>query len=691
MSSLADSSSGHTHPQWLLKPLPLSQVSPDAEEPVGTSSLVSLCLASLSHSFHLLSAADMTVLPPHLATKLFTRLASDRGYDLRDNRDPRPDAATMWAFSALADPAKARSMPTWTLQLPQAALLQQLGGFDRVDEKLHPLVALPQHFARLRPDTRFLTTLRLKDLDDAGLKSLKHLPALAVLDTPAGKFADDGVRLLAAATSVPERRGAWGLRAWFMTDCARVTDRSMRALVRFGGLSLLDLRGTGCSPAAVGSFNRANVAWDGGTEFLPVTPGLRGLFAIDELDGVLEKLCMTLLAPDVAPSTELPDGERSYLSLHVEPAAHQLETAWLHLPPRHKVSQARAAWNGNKAFNAAHGQLWGTGVARIEDEAADRRRRVKTALEMQAEDEYAQYCAANGLPIPKSRQEKAYDAVVKERKAEKAYEKRWMAGRVAGSAKMSQSTMGAGSWRNRGNIGAVVPLSEREMETQRELEMEAASADERSRRFAAVAAADAAEKKARRSKALSQKQQEKSMQGDKNLMLVRMLPQDWRELRWIPAQKEAAPASQDVGIKRRADAGEAVYDLLASAGIVLDEDEPPSSDFSQPPLSSQPPASSSPVPTPRAPKTHPFFKPPPQSSSPAPPSSQTKRSSNPFAKPSSSQASQSSQVGFNPFKAKGRAEVNSQGVKKLAPVLGEKRRLEPSQTPGAKRNVFRKL
>lgn len=663
------------------------------------SSLVSLCLASLSHSFHLLSAADMAVLPAHLVPKLFTRLASDRGYDLRDNRDPRPDAATLWAFSALADPVKARQMPTWTLQLPQATLLQQLGGFDRVDEKQHPLVALPKLFTAMRPDARFLTTLRLKDLDDAGLQALKHLPALTVLDTPAGKFADDGVRLLAAATSVPERRGAWGLRAWFMTDCVRVTDRSMRALIRFGGLALLDLRGTGCSPAAIGSFNRANKAWDGGADFLPVTPGLRGLFAIDELDGVLEKLCMTLLAPDVALPTEVPEGERTYLSLHIEPAMHDLEDAWTHLPPRHRVQQARAAYNGNKAFNAAHGQLWGTGVSMIHDEAQDFRRRVKTALELQAEDEYAQYCADNGLPIPKSRQEKAYDAAVKARREDKAAKKRWMEGRVAGSGRMTAATMGGSSWRHTGRIGSVVPESEAQVETQRELEMEAASADERSRRFAAVAAADAAERKARRSKALSHAQTEKSMQGNKQLMLVRMLPEDWRDLRWIPAQKEAVHASQEVGIKKRADAGEAVYDLLASAGIVLDEEASSEQPSSQPPVASSQPLLSSPAPTPRAPKTHPFFKPPP-SSSPAPPSSsQSKRASNPFAKaPVSSQASQASQGGgFNPFKARGRAEVNSQGVKKLAPVLGEKRRLEPSQSQSqsqpsqAKRNVFRKL
>lgn len=666
------------------------------------SSLASLCLASLSHNFHLLSAADMAVLPSHLAPKLFTRLVSDRGYDLLDDSDPRPDAATLWAFSTLAGIKK---MPTWTLQLPQQELLQQLGGFDRVDEKEHPLVALPKYFASLQPDMRLLTTLRLRGLDDSGLQAIKHLGALTVLDTPVASITDDGVRLLAAATSVPERRGAWGLRAWFMTDCVRVTDKSMRSLVRFSGLALLDLRRSGCSPAAIHAFNKANKAWDPATDFLPVTPGLRGLFGRDELDSVLEKLCLTLLAPDVAPKEgeQVEEGHRTYFSLHVEPAAHELEPDWLHAPPRQRAARGDS-YNWKSSYNAAHGQLWGSGVSMLHDEAKDLRRRVKTALEMQAEDDYADYCEENGLPIPLSRQERAYNDTVKRRKKERADKKRWMEGRVAGSAKMTRAVMGGDQYLHR--FGHVVPKSKEEIEAEERLvamsQMEGDTADERSRRFAAAEAAAAVEKKARRSHALSKDQQMKSTQGNKNLMLVRMLPLDWRDARWIPAQKEAAPASQAVSVKKRADAGEAVYDLLASAGIVLDDEEQPSSEPQtyEPPVGSQVPASSSPAPTPtRTPRTHPFFKPAVSSSSPAAATpSQAKRTNNPFAKaPPSSQSSQSQSRGFNPFQVKGRGpEVSSLGVKKLAPVLGEKRRLEASQASSqaqgaAKRNVFRKL
>ena len=230
-------------PNWLLKPLPFSQLRPDYE-PQQTSdvkSLASCALTAISLNFDQFSLDSFGALSPHLIRRIISRVRADRNYDedMYGEINTHPDETTIWAIQALYLPQEADDH---TLGLPSAHLLQHMQG--------HPITLLPT--LELQRDLgglsapsnfQFLTTISLNvsdgPIDDQNIQGLRWCTHLTGLWMHGCGVSDYGITLLASALELPGMKGLCRLRAWSLVRCKGITDKSMKAFAKFPGLVML--------------------------------------------------------------------------------------------------------------------------------------------------------------------------------------------------------------------------------------------------------------------------------------------------------------------------------------------------------------------------------------------------------------------------------------------------------------------
>jgi hypothetical protein len=525
--SLTQHSSGSFKPIWHLKPLPLQ---PNRSfRPHPKSSLHSLCLTKISHDFHLYTPELLASLPPTIIERILHRVRADRGYEASyDDVQRNPDVTTIWAFSALLDPDGEGTQADHLIGLPLDNTLQHLKpdeNANEVDE--HPLIHLPELWNRLNPTSSYslLTTLTLDGVNnmvnDTNLLHLRYCTHLTLLWTRGCKITDLGVRLLASALDLPERKGLCRLRGWFMPGCTGVSDRSIRSLARWPGLCALDTRGTSVTDAGMAIFNRYSRVYFGGenADMQAVTPGLLGLFA-DGAGGteVLEALCLTLLAGD-RPAREktvgtseakAEDSSRWWLALHVKPTSHPLDPAWV---PYSSSGPARSTSNtAGGVYRPGIGMVYGQGAGSMGDEVSTFRDSLKVALRIQAEKEGL---ADRDLTI--YRWDTANETWKQYRKRLEKHE-RGIASRDIKAAKAEA----------RADLAAAKEEAERE----------------RSKAFVGGARGTG---KLSRGRAASEKrdgrgeeaQARGTVKDQRELMLVRMVAPNWEDLRWVNATTAA--------------------------------------------------------------------------------------------------------------------------------------------------------
>jgi hypothetical protein len=226
-------------------------------------------------------------LPLTLVKRIFHRLEGDRGYDVSDSEvNPRPDLTTLWACKVilglagpeLQDSLRDEEIDTamdHTIALPQYNTLHFLApnlAQEEMQYQNHPFNFIPKLYTHpalsaLRhggPSLELLTTLILGNNDgsltDANMINLKwcqHLTALWIKGND--KISDGSIRLLASSLELPgpadedgdgeigsraavfggPGRGMCRLRAWYLTGCKNITDKSMSAFAKWPGLALL--------------------------------------------------------------------------------------------------------------------------------------------------------------------------------------------------------------------------------------------------------------------------------------------------------------------------------------------------------------------------------------------------------------------------------------------------------------------
>jgi hypothetical protein len=176
---------------------------------------------------------------------VFIRIRGDRNYDEEAAATERPDEATIWAMSALLDPGE---LSSFTLALPTNITLAHLVPNPILAEPEHPMLSLPKLYSSVRRDISFLTTLFLNGetdtITDDTIMPLKWCTHLTVLWTRNSRVTDAGVKLQASALELESHRGMSRLRAWYLSGCKGISDRSMRSFARWPGLLLLGQRMT---------------------------------------------------------------------------------------------------------------------------------------------------------------------------------------------------------------------------------------------------------------------------------------------------------------------------------------------------------------------------------------------------------------------------------------------------------------
>lgn len=255
----------------------------------------------MSRDFHLYTFDHVARLPSPVIRRVLTRVAADRGYDLRTTSPVySPDIATIWSYSAVLDTPSAL-----TLALSILPTLYHLS-------PQHPLCQIPSLSNVHQNAWDFLTTLSLDGIDDlvndTTIQSVRHCVHLTVLRTRGCKITDTSVRLLAGALDLPHRRGMCHLRAWFMPGCRSISDGSMRSLARWPGLVAIDLRDTSVTESGLDVFNRYSRLYFAGAnaDMQPCTPGLEAIFSAPPADTL-----------DLLRSTLMPG--RQYSALHIVP------------------------------------------------------------------------------------------------------------------------------------------------------------------------------------------------------------------------------------------------------------------------------------------------------------------------------------------------------------------------------------
>jgi len=229
-------------PNWLLTPLPLSQLRPDYEAQLTSNvmTLSSCTLTAISLKFDQFSLESFASLPPHLIRRIIARVRADRNYDedTYGRINTHPDETTIWAIQALYLPHEADDH---VLGLPCVHLLQRM--------QEHPITLLPT--LNIRDPTglatpsrsRFLTTISINNsdgpIDDQTIQGLRWCAHLTALWMRGCSVSDYGITLLASALELPGLKGMCRLRAWSLVGCRGITDKSMKTFAKFPGLVML--------------------------------------------------------------------------------------------------------------------------------------------------------------------------------------------------------------------------------------------------------------------------------------------------------------------------------------------------------------------------------------------------------------------------------------------------------------------
>lgn len=239
-------------PIWTLAPLPLLQVQPAIPDPHRGPArpLTSYCLDAISRSFDQYEPGSFSGVPLLLLRRIFRRLRADRGYDERaEEVVRRPDEATLWMFEALADP-EGLDQHSLTVGLPMHEVLDHLAPDADPTRPENPFALLPRLYAQLQPVPRLelFTSLDLGGIydlvDDSALVKLRWCAHLTTLLTPKSRITDEGVALMASALDLSASRagspnGIWRLRAWYLKGTKGVSDRAMKAMAKWPGLVML--------------------------------------------------------------------------------------------------------------------------------------------------------------------------------------------------------------------------------------------------------------------------------------------------------------------------------------------------------------------------------------------------------------------------------------------------------------------
>ncbi|OCF35631.1 hypothetical protein I316_02686 [Kwoniella heveanensis BCC8398] len=544
-------------PIWHLVPLPLAQIRPSALESLsilGTvPSLHSSCLTVISRNLHNYTLDSFEGIPPALIQRIISRIRADRGYeeDLAGDREiPNPDEATIWALSALLDPEglvayhdDGAASKDFTLSVSNLSVLSHLTPNPLHKHPDHPLVELPKLYRSLHPsatcNVSLLTTLTLDGMggavNDQNIQSLKYCTHLTVLWMKGCRVTDSGIKLLTSSLELPgprvkppsatalttednetkdslrpeygteakenDGRGLWRLRAWSVSGCKGVGDRSMRCFARLPGLAML----------AIDIFNRSCQQLFSGAnaDLQPCTDGLLGLFARHSSSAdILDSLRMTLIKPsqsqpksspinlDTSNPTEMQTVvEPSHIALHIVPSAKPVEERWLppssltskKKPPYHyETGDARSVYRSNGV-----GQIYGSSVNSVVDEAEDFRWRLNTSMQIQYEKEQA------------IAEKAAYDqmSTVDQRKYTMKKNKK---------EKEDWEYIRSGKANPNRNVGKVVKPSRKQTKS-----------DEKSKKFV------------RGSNGVVGEEGDDGVDGERKLMLVRMVNNDWENLTWI--------------------------------------------------------------------------------------------------------------------------------------------------------------
>ncbi|ODO04792.1 hypothetical protein I350_05402 [Cryptococcus amylolentus CBS 6273] len=304
-----------TRPVWYLTPLPLSRVNTSAIRPRlpvrgHVPSLHSLCLNTISVNFDLFEPSSFDGMSPLLLKRIFSRVRSDREYEDHQEETAvslNPDEATIWAYNALL---QGRDAGSFNLGLPLKSTLAHLRPNKHAPEAQHPLNLLPSLFQNPKSivNTSLLTSLTLDAMDDLiddqSVQALRYCTQLTALWMKGCKVTDSGLRLLASALSLPGNRdpkdgmGMWRLRALYLAGCYGVSDRSAKVFAKWPGLVTLDIRDTSCTEVSMDVLNRANQTLFAGQipDFQPCTDGLVPLFASNlPAADTISNLCLTLI------------------------------------------------------------------------------------------------------------------------------------------------------------------------------------------------------------------------------------------------------------------------------------------------------------------------------------------------------------------------------------------------------------
>ncbi|WVF65477.1 hypothetical protein IAT40_000205 [Kwoniella sp. CBS 6097] len=559
-------------PIWHLVPLPLSQIRPSALKSLsirGTvPSLHSSCLSAISRNLHNYTLASFEGIPPLLIRRIISRIRADRSYeeDCEDRTISNPDEATIWALAGLLDPqglindqgpgeGGRQGGKDFTLGVSNASVLGHLTPNPLLKHPDHPLVELPRLYQSLHPSLRcsvsLLTTLTLDGMDgvvnDQNIQSLRYCTHLTVLWMKGCRITDSGIRLLTSSLELPglneptttstegigekrtatadeeikDGRGLWRLRAWSVSGCKGVGDRSMNRFARLPGLVMLDIRDTSCTTSAIDIFNRTsqNLFSGANADLQPCTEGLLSLFARYASSAeILDLLRKSLIKPkptqplgppssDLQISSDVVGGRQDpshHIALHVVPSAKPLQERWLpttSLPiakrpgysSYHEPKDAKTVYRSNGV-----GQIYGSSVSSVMDEAKDYRRRIITSMQIQYEKEHAvaEKAAYDNMStvekrkytMEKNRQEKEDREYIKYGNIPER-EKKVVAGRIV---KPSRKVVYTDS-----------------------------KSDEKSKKFVKGSQG-----------AFEQGQEEDGLDGERKLMLVRMVNEDWENLTW---------------------------------------------------------------------------------------------------------------------------------------------------------------
>jgi hypothetical protein len=360
----------------------------------------------ISRNFHLYTPSHLSTLPAVLLGRVLHRARSDRGYEAHGaDRQRNPDATTFWAYMALLDPGGGDTDPDHTLAMPLAPTLHYLKPDETLAEPEHPLISLPKLYERESLDTRsplsFLTTLTLDGMNgsvnDTTVMNVRYCTHLSLLWTRGCKITDTAVRLLSSSLDLQRKTGLCRLRAWFLPGCRGVSDRSMRSLARWPGLTVVDVRDTSVTNAGMGVLNRFSQSYFNGqnADFQPCTDGLLPVFSSRSTPAeILEALCLTLLLPptpgrgQIVGRSHTP--QRWWIALHLVPTTEPLDPKWLPHPPARidpATSASAQSTHPSRIYRPGVGMIYCQNASNVPDEVTAYRANLRTALRIQAEEE----------------------------------------------------------------------------------------------------------------------------------------------------------------------------------------------------------------------------------------------------------------------------------------------------------------